>query len=199
MPMLNAMPAPALTAQALQVGDILIHHAHPGEAWAERAFHCSIVGGTPGNRVLFDSLPGDGVRSKMLSQLNDQCAVFRPRAPAVGLEDAVANRARMMRNANTGYSDAGPMRAIGSIFATHKYTKESGKRLAKYHGRANGSPKNVFCSELVILCYQLGCLDLNLHLGSTHFPNRDGKFTTPWDLEDYLDRHHNDWELVGGI
>jgi hypothetical protein len=39
----------------------------------------------------------------------------------------------------------------------------------------------VFGSEFVSGCYQPGCGEIGQHCDVAHFPNRDGKYTTPWD------------------
>jgi hypothetical protein len=135
--------------------------------------------------------------------ITDQCAVFRPLTDAgsAGVGAAAANRAAMMLTAGTGYSDSlfGVGRAVGSVFASHKFDAGARQRLAKYTARASGSPKNVFCSEYVILCYQMACGDLGLPQTAAHFPNRDAKYTTPWDLEAYLLKYAAVWQLLGGV
>ncbi len=54
--------------------------------------------------------------------------------------------------------------------------------------------KHVFCSEFVILCYQLA-------LGEEHplFIKLDGMHTLPSGLKTYLDRNSDSWRLVGEI
>lgn len=54
--------------------------------------------------------------------------------------------------------------------------------------------KNVFCSEFVILCYQLA-------LSEEHplFIKLDGLHTLPSGLKTYLDRNSSAWRLVGEV
>lgn len=63
---------------------------------------------------------------------------------------------------SVGYADAEsvkvlgyPMRALGAGFGSSAFGKGAQGRLAKYAGRENKSPKNVICSEMCILAYQL--------------------------------------------
>ena len=53
--------------------------------------------------------------------------------------------------------------------------------------------KNVYCSELVILSYQLGLGDENHAL----FIKKDGKHTLPKTLRDYLRQAPTVWTEVG--
>jgi hypothetical protein len=201
MAWVTARPAVNLGVAGLQPGDILIHHRHGlNGAWELMAFHCSIVGfPDQGMATVIDSLPAQGVRRKPTVLITDGCVVFRPIIPpgVADVANAAATRAMMMVAATTQYGDHGITRAAGGLFVSSSFGAGAQTRLNKYHAKASGSPKNAYCSELVILCYQLGCMDLNLHHGAAHFPNRDAKFTTPWDLEAYLLKHHQAWQNVG--
>lgn len=81
------------------------------------------------------------------------------------------------------------------------------ERLKKYRERlklndqasaSGGKPtavvKHVFCSEFVVLCYQLA-------LGEDHplFIQLDGMHALPSTLKSYLDRNADKWRMVGEI
>jgi hypothetical protein len=202
----KSKPANTLPRDAFEPGDILIHHAHRGEEWGGLPFHCSLVGPPDevGAGVAYDSLPSQGVRRKSVFLIEDQCVVFRPhvtQGQTAHIGAAAAIRAKMMFEAHTGYSDhfLGVGRAVGSVLKSSKFGTKAQNRLDKYFTRENGSPKNVFCSEYVILCYQLGCMDVGLHRGAAHWPNLDAKYVTPWNLESYLLRFNGQWTQIGSV
>jgi hypothetical protein len=59
-----------------------------------------------------------------------------------------------------------------------------------------GVLKNVYCSELVVVAYQLG-----LHLNQAHaaWIDLDGKHTLPSTLKSWMARHATNWTCVGVI
>lgn len=188
---------------SLLPGDMLFHHAHSHvEKWQESAFHCSIVGPI-GHLSIVDSMPGIGVRIKSYHDFRDACVVFRAGPSQSGTTCEVAQhaaeQAQLLLESNTGYGNL-LGRACLSAVIPHNFSSTSRKRLMKYHNRENKSPTNVFCSELLIHCYQMGTVvvegadDFNIN---SHFINRDAKHTTPWDLEDYLIRHPSQWKMIG--
>jgi hypothetical protein len=72
-------------------------------------------------------------------------------------------------------------------------------RLQKYQTRMQnhqGVLKNVYCSELVVVAYQLG-----LHLDQTNaaWIALDGKHTLPSTLKTWLTRHAAAWTCVGVV
>jgi hypothetical protein len=73
------------------------------------------------------------------------------------------------------------------------------KRLEKYRTRMTnnqGTLTNVYCSELVVVAFQLG-LDIN-----TSHPSwiaLDGKHTLPKTLKTWLERAPTQWQCVGKI
>lgn len=183
-----------------QSGDILIHHRHTGKSWENNAFHASTVAIQTDSgftlALMYDSLPGDGVRYKPWGAFHDDCAVFR--AAGAGGANAGAEaglQADAFRAAGVGYSDGffGVGRAIGCGLGSKKFGKGARARLAKYKGRAVAVPKNCVCSEYVILCYQMALTEAD-----THFIKLDAKYTTPWGLEHFLMNSVN-WTLVGVV
>lgn len=186
------------TGSGLQSGDILIHHRHVGGGWDDKAFHASTVAIQTDIDftmvILYDSMPGFGVRSKFWPQFHDDCSVFRPAGaggPAAGA--AAGLQAEAFRAAGVGYSSGffGVGRAILCGIGSKKFGSGAKARLQKYHGRDRPVPKNCVCSEYVVLCYQLALAE-----GDDHFIKLDAKYTTPWDLESYLLASPH-WTLAG--
>ena len=74
------------------------------------------------------------------------------------------------------------------------------QRLAKYRERlrnAQGVVKNVYCSELVILSYQLACIKGDtIDEANRMFIRLDGKHTWPSTLRRYL-KSHIGWSTLG--
>lgn len=69
-------------------------------------------------------------------------------------------------------------------------------RLAKYRARLQnhqGVVKNVYCSEFIVLVYQLACDDENHPL----FLRLNAKHTLPGALGEYLRRDATNWSLMG--
>jgi hypothetical protein len=190
-------PNPNLAAGLLKPGDILMHHAHAGGQWQRNPFHCSIVGS---DGEVWDSLPQDGVRWKKLSVFVDEAVVIRPvpDAATTNIPAAAAKKAAAMKDV-TGYGDkvlgTDKWRAATSVLGSHTFDAGAAKRLNKYH--TVRLPKNVFCSEYVILCYQLACKENGLDQHAALFPNRDARYTIPSDLEAYLQKYNAHWHVEG--
>ena len=98
---------------------------------------------------------------------------------------------------DVGYADGGggkglPFRTIGSYAGTSHFGRGAQGRLMKYKSREGMRPKNVICSEMCILAYQL-CMAEN-HAG---FIQLDAKHSTPATLMDYFDGPGSaHWQLV---
>jgi hypothetical protein len=188
------------TPPALQSGDILISHRHAGtKKWEDKAFHAStIVIKTSHDSTqvrLYESMPQDGVRSIPWTDLDDDCTVFRPWGVGSPEEAAAsaALQAVAFREAGVGYSDHGVGRAILCGVGKKTFGEGARKRLEKYQKSARHAPKNCVCSEYVVLCYQMA-----LNIDHRQFIKLDAKFTTPWNLEDYLMNNIN-WTLAGAF
>lgn len=70
-------------------------------------------------------------------------------------------------------------------------------RLKKYRDRLPTDQtiiKNVYCSELVIVAYQLG---LNIDQSNRSWIDLDGKHSLPSTLKSWLDQHPDDWCCKG--
>jgi len=99
-----------------------------------------------------------------------------------------------------GAAEYGACRAIFKSWSgTSAFGKGALARLQKYQTRMQnhqGVLKNVYCSELVVVAYQLG-----LHLNQQHaaWINLDGKHTLPNTLKTWLDNRATDWTCVGVI
>lgn len=73
------------------------------------------------------------------------------------------------------------------------------ERLEKYRTRMEnhqGVLKNVYCSELVTVAYQLG---LNIDRSNNSWIDLDGKHTLPSTLKSWLDRNATNWRCMGTI
>jgi hypothetical protein len=185
-------------APGLQSGDILIHHKHSGTgAWDNKGFHASTVAIQTTIDftavILYDSMGGVGIRSKMWPDFHDECTVFRPWGVGTPADAGAAAglQAEAFRAAGVGYSSFGVGRAILCGLGGKKFGTGAKGRLTKYHGRTTPVPKNCVCSEFVVLCYQMALAE-----GDDHFIKLDAKFTTPWNLLSYLLKNIH-WTLVG--
>jgi len=100
-------------------------------------------------------------------------------------------------NSNIGYTGCslnnqswGQWRAVIAKLGSSKFEKNAKNRLKKYRKRQNFAPKNMICSELVILAYQLSG-----NLGDGYFIEIDAKHATPPVVEAYLNKSKN-WSPV---
>ena len=94
-----------------------------------------------------------------------------------------------------GYTSAGwkKYRGYASALGTSSFGSGARARLSKYQGRSNLAPKNMTCSELPILAYQL---TVGVEEEARGFIKLDAKHTTPWTLASYLyDSPY--WQIVG--
>ena len=94
-----------------------------------------------------------------------------------------------------GYSSADwqKSRAVGAVFGKSMYGVEAEQRLDKYRERPDFAPKNVTCTEMVILAYQLSASEKAESCG---FIKLDAKHSMPGTLAKYL--HDNTyWEVAG--
>lgn len=97
-------------------------------------------------------------------------------------------------------AEYGAARAIFKSWSgSSSFGKGALERLTKYRTRMQnhqGVLKNVYCSELVVVAYQLG-----LQIDRTHraWIDLDGKHTLPSTLKTWLDRHATDWTCVGVV
>ncbi|MBP2300482.1 hypothetical protein [Azospirillum picis] len=183
----------------LQAGDILINSdkfGHVGLAignWqgnrsaSSTATHCAcmaIVHATNSGVIL------DGWGQKAV--------VFRPLQLSVTEVLAVSKIAEEIRNG----AQYGAARAVfKSWTGSSSYGKGARERLDKYRSRlrmndtggtALSIVKNVFCSELVILAYQLA-----LNEDHAQFIRLDGMHSLPSTLKTYLTGRSNAWRMEG--
>ena len=119
--------------------------------------------------------------------------IFRPATPLTGPEATRITEIAMEIHNSATY---GLMRAgLKSTFGSNSAGGGLQKRLDKYRERLQnhqGVVKHVYCSELVILTYQLAWPD------NTHrlFIELDGKHTWPSTLRRYL-RNSANWQEMG--
>jgi hypothetical protein len=124
--------------------------------------------------------------------------VYRPKNLMPGMADRLDKIAKRMAEEDTK-TEYGKSRAFfGSWTGTGTYGESAKQRLITYRLRLSlkgdhAIVKNVYCSEFVVLCYQLACEDDN----SRHFIKLDAKHTLPKNLRAYLDNDKAYWELAG--
>jgi hypothetical protein len=85
-------------------------------------------------------------------------------------------------------------RAVRAIFVPDTYGGSARKRIDKYKGRYEKDkrgPNRAFCSEFVILCYQIA-----MDYDNPYFPKIDAKYLVPKTLEGYLNKAWG-WGLMG--
>jgi hypothetical protein len=134
---------------------------------------------------------GKGIKADDIDLWGSEADIFRP---GVDLTDAEVNRVVSIADEIKKSADYGIGRAVfKSTFSTHAAGSGLQKRLDKYRERLKnhqGVVKHVYCSELVILCYQLAWENDRHRL----FIDLDGKHTWPSTLRRYLNNtihwHH---------
>lgn len=164
-------------------GDILINNNTFSPS------HCGIV--VTGLDVVHAT--NKAMRSDDIDLWGSNADIFRPATALTAAEASkITEIAIEIKNSATyGMTRAG----IKSTFSTHTAGGGLQKRLDKYRERLEnhqGVVKHVFCSELVILSYQLAWPD------NTHrlFIELDGKHTWPSTLRRYL-RNSVNWQEMG--
>lgn len=110
----------------------------------------------------------------------------------------VQTAAEALKKASSSY---GTSRACFAWAGSTTFGNGAFERLAKYKQRLNsgehqGVVKNVFCSEFVILCYQLALVDLaqKTSQSSSYFIELDAKHSYPKHLREYLRKNPTLWE-----
>ncbi len=112
-------------------------------------------------------------------------------------------KAETIQKAAGEIKEAAQYGAGRAIFKSWSGSSSFGKgaleRLKKYQTRMEnhqGVLKNVYCSELVVVAYQLG---LALNQQDTSWIPLDGKHTLPSTLKTWLTGHAASWTLVGMV
>lgn len=172
----------------LKSGDIFINTS------TFKPAHCGIV--VDGLDIIHAT--GKGIVSTDIDLWGSEAEVFRP-APVLSKDEAgqVTNIAvEIKASATYGITRAG----IKSTFSTHNVGGGTRARLEKYRERLKndqGVVKHVYCSELVILCYQLAWIAGDaINEGHRLFIQLDGKHTWPSTLRRYL-KGNNNWAFLG--
>ena len=169
-------------------GDILINTS------TFKPAHCGVV--TNGLNVIHAT--NSGIVECDISEWGSEADMFRMNpAPTVEEGGLITNIAtEIMKSAKYGMARAG----FKSTFSTHTVGSGLHQRLAKYRERlrdAQGVVKNVYCSELVILSYQLACIKGDtIDEANRMFIRLDGKHTWPSTLRRYL-KSHIGWSTLG--
>jgi hypothetical protein len=177
-------------ATRVKAGDILINTS------TFKPAHCGVVVEN------FDVIhaTNKGIKQDDIDMWGNEADMFRARPALSKAEaDAVVKIAtQIMASAEYGLARA----AFQSTFGSHSAGDGLMSRLEKYRKRLasqehQGLVKNVYCSDLVIMTYQLACItgdivDANNRL----FIKLDGKHCWPSTLRSYLKSNRN-WEYLG--
>ena len=157
-------------------GDVFFH-SEDGEAG-----HTNMVAADTTKKI--DSMDPDGVRRVPMTKDKHTGIVYRFHDPAV------AQRAALLADSWVGqvnYSDFAvgsgiTFRVLGAVFGSSNFGIGAQARLLKYRNRAGMAPKNVICSEMCILAYQLSMAETD-----NGFIKLDAKHSTPATLMKYFD------------
>lgn len=175
---------PDYAAFGPQAGDVFFHV--DGEA----AGHTNMIAPDVTKKV--DSVDPVGVREVPLNRDAHPALVFRFH------DAAVAQRAARVAQDWVGtvrYSDGAKgfgitFRVLGAVFGSCKFGTGAQARLIKYRARQDLAPKNVICSEMCVLAYQLAMRE-----SDAGFPRLDAKHTLPKDLMKYMQASPH-WTLI---
>ena len=93
---------------------------------------------------------------------------------------------------------------IKSWTGTSSYGPNAAERLSKYTFRYNNpnitTIANLYCSEFVILCYQIASMEGDtINSSSKYFINLDGKHSLPKDLRNWLLNRQGFWSMAGTL
>jgi hypothetical protein len=178
-------------ATKVKAGDILINTS------TFKPAHCGVVVEN------FDVIhaTNKGIKKDDIDMWGNEAEMFRAKPGLSKAEtDAVIKIAtQIMASAEYGLARA----AFQSTFGSHSAGAGLMSRLEKYRQRLasqehQGLVKNVYCSDLVIMTYQLACIsgdrvDENNRL----FIKLDGKHCWPSTLRSYLKADKANWEFLG--
>jgi len=174
--------------ERIKSGDILINTS------TFKPAHCGIV---VANCDVIHAT-GKGIKTDDIDLWGSEADMFRM-TPALSVEEAaaVANiAAEILASATYGMGRAG----FKSTFSTHTAGPGLFKRLEKYRERLKdhqGVVKHVYCSELVILSYQLSCISGDaINENDRRFIKLDGKHCWPSTLRRYL-KGNAAWSYLG--
>jgi len=189
-------------SEKLRVGDILINTNTFSPS------HCGIVtDATAPNSYMITHARRKGMITEGFLNWADEADMFRMK-PGLSTEEAEAVALVALEIAKS--ATYGKARAVfQSTFSSHKVGKGLEARLEKYRERLQehqGVVKNVYCSDLVVLSYQLACGVTTkdgkiatkdfVYQGERMFIRLDSKHCWPSTLRTYL-MADRDWEYLG--
>ncbi|CAO3415764.1 hypothetical protein [Azospirillum endophyticum] len=141
--------------------------------------------------------PRDGIKKGELTNMG-RGRLFRSRTMTDPQAEALQATALRLQLASSSYGTA---RAVFAWAGSTSFGTGAFGRLQKYkerlsHTEHQGVVKNVFCSEFVILCYQLAFMDDAQKTRQTNplFINLDAKHSYPKHLREYLRKNSTHWE-----
>jgi len=178
---------PSYGHRMAMAGDVFFH------VDGARAGHANMMARDTNYKI--DSVDPVGVRMVPLHKDGHPAVVYR-------FHDAsVAQRAALLAEDWAGkvkYSDGAfgtgiTFRVLGAVFGSCKFGIGAEARLMKYRNQDGMAPKNVICSEMCVLAYQLSMSESDLG-----FPKLDAKHTLPTDLMKYFEGAGSaHWKPVG--
>ena len=193
-------PHAGMGRDKMKVGDILINTSTFSPA------HCGVV--VTGLDVIHAT--GKGIRSDDIDIWSSEADLFRMTPELSKAEaDAVSKMAMAIQQSGS----YGKSRAVfQSTFGSSSAGSGLNARLEKYRQRLEedqGVVKNVYCSDLVIMSYQLACITAGTIDAASHaytegkvddtnrmFIKLDGKHCWPSTLRRYLKASGN-WSYLG--
>jgi hypothetical protein len=187
----------------VKIGDILINTNTFSPS------HCGVVTEAIAktNTFTITHATRNGMKVEGFLNWTEEADMFRMKP---GLSDTEAEAIAAVASEIAKFAQYGKTRAVfHSAFASNKVGPGLNKRLEKYRQRLQehqGVIKNVYCSDLVVLSYQLACgIAVKDHKieakGVVDQSNRlfiqlDSKHCWPSTLRTYF-MAHKDWEYLG--
>jgi hypothetical protein len=169
----------------LEVGDILISKKSFG--------HAGIVKISEGTTATIIHAVNAGIKTESVIKFPNNATTYRPNNLTDGARATLVHTMNRFTLAGEERSiHYSPGRAVKNWLGRSNFDDDARKRRLKYLSYSSGLPKNVICSELVILCYQLA-----FEPGSQFFISKDAKHTLPNSLENYLKESH--WSCMGNV
>ena len=180
-------PNAGMQRKVLRAGDILINTS------TFKPAHCGILY----DQYYVIHATSKGIKKDPIEEWSEEADMFRANPE---LTDQQAESVVKIAEEIKTSAEYGKTRAVfKSTFASGKAGEGLMARLAKYNERLQdhqGMVKNVYCSELVILCYQMAWYqEMEAKTNARLFINLDGKHTWPSTLRRYLRSNPNFKEL----
>jgi hypothetical protein len=178
---------PLLDSTTAQPGDVFFHCED------DSVGHTNMICQDTTKKV--DSVDGAGVRTMPLTKDRHACIVFRFHDATIArnatlLATSWADQVNYSGGPSAGIGITG--RVIGAVMGSSNFGLGAKARLLKYRSRAGQQPKNVICSEMCILAYQLCMVETD-----AAFIKLDAKHSIPSTLFKYfLNQGKSYWKVA---